>query len=83
MREFLQEALLLGGLEAESRCFSAENDEAVVSMPGFACVPPSCPQFIVMGPLFHFLKAGLAWPGERAFSQATRTRTFCSRRHWP
>ncbi|CAJ1329127.1 unnamed protein product [Effrenium voratum] len=23
---------------------------------GFACVPPSCPQFIVMGPLFHFLK---------------------------
>jgi len=23
---------------------------------GLACVPPSCPQFIVMGPLFHFLK---------------------------
>ncbi|CAE7357223.1 unnamed protein product [Symbiodinium natans] len=23
---------------------------------GWACVPPSCPQFIVMGPLFHFLK---------------------------
>jgi len=24
---------------------------------GLACVIPSCPQFIVMGPLFHFLKA--------------------------
>lgn len=23
---------------------------------GLACVPPSCPQFMVMGPLFHFLK---------------------------
>ena len=26
------------------------------SATGLACVPPSCPQFIVMGPLFHFLK---------------------------
>mmetsp|Transcript_46632 Transcript_46632/g.74249 ORF Transcript_46632/g.74249 Transcript_46632/m.74249 type:complete len:318 (-) Transcript_46632:38-991(-) len=23
---------------------------------GLACVPPSCPQFMVMGPLYHFLK---------------------------
>ena len=35
-----------------------DDQELPIFFIGLACVPPSCPQFIVMGPLFHFLKAG-------------------------
>ena len=34
----------------------SHESEYHMSVAGLACVPPSCPQFIVMGPLFHFLK---------------------------
>ena len=49
---YLQEVSQVDGPEATLHPHAPHAAYAA----GLACVLPSCPQFIVMGPLFHFLK---------------------------